>query len=93
MIAIITIALFAAGIIYLQQRLIDKLQREKSELLDRLFVSKGLPPQGVDVKAIHEKREEKKSQAKTDNLPRADPITHARHRLIADEQKQLGRSG
>lgn len=87
--ALIVVVCAAGLIIWLQQRLIDKLQTEKSGLLDRWLVSKGLAPQGVDLKAVHERREEKKEEARKVSLPRADVLTSARHKLIAEEQERL----
>lgn len=85
---IITIlALLAAhGVtIWAYREIVKGLRDQNSELFDRWNIARGLPPQGVDTKSVYEKREEKREATKKLALPRADPLTHARHELFADE--------
>lgn len=74
-----------AAIIIAYRGIVDGLRGQNRDLFDRWLVSKGLPPSGIDMKATHEKREAAKEQVRS-TLPRADTLTHARHKLIAEER-------
>ncbi len=71
--------------IWAYRQIVDGLRKEKFDLLDRWNIARGLPPQGVDLKAVHEKREEKREKAKSITLPRGDELQTARFKLITEE--------
>lgn len=85
---ITVLALLAACalIVRAYENIVKGLREEKKDLLDRWNIARGLPPQGVDLKAVHEKREEKKEKAKSVTLPRGDELQTARFKLISEEQ-------
>lgn len=73
-------------------RIIDSLITDKQSSLDRLFMSKGLPPTGVDVRAEREERMQKQKEKveRVEGLPVAhNAVDRARADAIAAEQRDL----
>lgn len=81
------LALLAAhGVtIWAYREIVKGLREQNSELFDRWNIARGLPPKGVDLKAVHDKREEKREAAKKIALPRGDELQTARFKLINEE--------
>lgn len=88
--ALIILTCAFGAIIYLQQRLIAQLQREKSDIMDRWNLSKGLPPQNINVQKAYAEKQERLEEKKRTSLPRSDQLTKGRHALILEEQQRIG---
>lgn len=70
-------------------RIVGSQQADIRDLRDRFFMSKGLPPTGVDVRAEREERMQKQKE-KVEGLPVAhNAVDRARAEAIAAEQREM----
>ena len=67
-------------------------REENSEIMDRWYQSKGLPPAGTDMKGRHERREQDAERRREAPRQPAGPVAAAHRGLAEEERRQNGQS-
>lgn len=65
--------------------IIRELRADNKDLRDRMYVSKGQPPTGVNMKEVHDKQEGTRLERLKTKLPAIGPLQRRRMEAIAKE--------
>lgn len=76
------------------EALLRDVRADNRDLRDRMYLSKGQPPAGVDVRAAHEEKQaERRARASDPALKSApDPTWKMRRQLAENEKRRAGQS-